>query len=257
MTDRLINKLIVITGASHGIGRAIARCVACEGATTVLTDVDTTGENVAQTLRAEGLRAHFKLLDVRDSAAWTQLIAQLAEDYGPLDGLVNNAGVNVKYPPLDMPEAEWDRCIDINLRSVWRGCRAVLPTMLKAQRGSIVNIVSVHGHQIIPKSFPYAVAKHGLIGLTRSLGVEYAAHGVRVNAISPGYIDTRLCQDFWAAAADPKAAKAASEAIIPAKRIGLPEEVGMTAVFLLSDEAPFITASMIPIDGGRLALYHE
>ena len=128
--------------------------------------------------------------------------------------------------------------------------------MVAKGAGSIVNIASVHGLQIIPASFPYPVAKHGLIGLTKSLGVEYAPSGVRVNAIAPGYVDTRLCQDWWNSQPDPADARAESEALIPARRIGRPEEIGMTAVFLLSDDAPYIVATTIEIDGGRLALYH-
>lgn len=253
MTLRLSGKIIIVTGAAHGIGAAIAGSIAGEGATVILTDVDAAG---ADTAAAIGVRAEFHPLDVRDAARWAEVVANAISRHGRIDGLVNNAGVNVKYPPLDMPDAEWDRCLDINLRGVWNGCRAVLPGMVTQKGGSIVNIASVHGLQIIPASFPYPVAKHGLIGLTKALGIEYAPSGVRVNAIAPGYVDTRLCQDWWNSLPDPAAARAESEALVPARRIGRPEEIGMTSVFLLSDEAPYIVATTIEIDGGRLALYH-
>lgn len=253
MSERLSGKTIIVTGATHGIGAAIARSVAAEGAVTVLTDIDPAG---AETAAAIGADAEFHLLDVRDTARWAEIVADVTARHGRIDGLVNNAGVNVKYPPLDMPDGEWDRCFDINLRGVWNGCRAVLPGMVAQSGGSIVNIASVHGIQIIPASFPYPVAKHGLIGLTKSLGVEYAGAGVRVNAIAPGYVDTRLCQDWWNSLPDPAAARAESEALIPARRIGRPDEIGATAVFLLSDDAPYIVATTIEVDGGRFALYH-
>ena len=249
MTGRLSGKTVIVTGAAHGIGAAVARSVAENGARVLLTDIDPAGANTAAEI---GKLAEFHMLDVRDVDGWAALVAGESS----IDGLVNNAGVNVKYPPLEMPDAEWDRCLDINLRGVWNGCRAVLPTMVAKGAGSIVNIASVHGLQIIPASFPYPVAKHGLIGLTKSLGVEYAPSGVRVNAIAPGYVDTRLCQDWWNSQPDPADARAESEALIPARRIGRPEEIGMTAVFLLSDDAPYIVATTIEIDGGRLALYH-
>ena len=250
MSGRLGGKTLIVTGAAQGIGAAVATCALAEGAQVIAADVapiasSTDGRIVGRTL------------DVRSAPAWAALVEETIKAFGPINGLVNNAGVNVKYSPLDMPDDEWTRCLDINLRGAWLGCRAVLPGMLAQGGGSIVNIASVHGHQIIPGSFPYPVSKHGLIGLTRALGVEYAPRNVRVNAISPGYIDTAPCQDWWAAQADPAAARASSEALIPARRIGRADEVGMAAVFLLSDEAPYINATTLVVDGGRLAMFHE
>ena len=121
----------------------------------------------------------------------------------------------------------------------------------------ILNIASTHGFKIIPHTFPYPVAKHGLIGLTRALGVEFAAEGIRVNAIAPGYIETEIARAYWAGFPDPEAERQRAMAIHPPGRIGRPDEVAMTAVFLASDEAPFINAETIVIDGGRSALYHD
>ena len=135
--------------------------------------------------------------------------------------------------------------------------KAALPAMLAAGGGSIVNIASAHAFSIIPGCFPYPVAKHGLLGLTRALGVEYAAQGVRVNAIAPGYIETQIAIDYWNTFPDPAAERKRAYDLHPPKRIGRPEEVAMTAVFLASDEAPFINAACIVIDGGRSVLYHD
>lgn len=254
MNDRLRGKVLIVTGAGRGIGAAISSSAVRQGASVVLTDIDPLGEGVAARLRADGGRATFRQLDVRDPNMWQAVVNDTVGRLGRIDGLVNNAALQVKYRPLDMPDEQWDRCLDVNLRGVWIGCRAVLPTMIAQRAGSIVNIASVHGHQIIPGAFPYSVSKHGVLGITHALGVEYAPSGVRVNAISPGYIDTE--PESWSTAAGP-GAREACEALIPARRLGRPEEVAMTAVFLLSDEAPYIAATTIKIDGGRLALFHD
>ena len=147
--------------------------------------------------------------------------------------------------------------MSLDLEACWAKAEAVLPAMREQGAGAVVNIASTHGLQIIPHTFPYPVAKHGLIGLTRALGIEYAAEGIRVNAIAPGYIDTEIARTYWAGFDDPAAERGRAEALHPPRRIGRPEEVAMTAVFLASDEAPFINAETIMIDGGRSALFHD
>ena len=159
--------------------------------------------------------------------------------------------------PLELDDADWERCFDLNLKGAWNCARAVLPSMLAQGAGSIVNIASVHGHKIIPGKFPYPVAKHGLIGLTRALGIQYAARGVRVNSISPGLILVPRIEAWFASQPDPEAARRAQAELLPPKRIGTPEEVAYTALFLASDEARFVNAADIMIDGGRSQLYHE
>ena len=179
------------------------------------------------------------------------------DDHGAPAILVNNAGANVFYRPHEMPRSEWARCMALDLEACWAMAEAVLPAMRAAGRGSIVNIASSHSFQIIPHTFPYPIAKHGLLGLTRALGIEYAAEGIRVNGIAPGYIDTQIAREYWDGFDDPAAERAKAEGLHPPQRIGTPEEVAMTAVFLASDEAPFINAETIVIDGGRSALYHD
>jgi len=185
------------------------------------------------------------------------LVARAIARFGRLDIVVNNAGMNVFADPLTMTNEQWQRCFAVDLDGAWNTIRAALPQMLAQGAGSIVNIASVHGHRIIPGCFPYPVAKHALIGLTRSLGIEYAARGIRVNSISPGLILTEAIEAWLKSCPDPEAERARQAALLPCKRIGKPEEVAFTALFLASDEARFINASDILIDGGRSQLYHE
>ncbi|SAL63262.1 short chain dehydrogenase [Caballeronia cordobensis] len=258
--NRLAGKVAMITGAGRGIGAAIALAFAREGACVVLAELDiATARETAERIGHETGTTNVIALetDVTQSASVQAAVTQTEARFGPLDVLVNNAGINVFCDPLTMTDEDWRRCFAVDLDGVWNGCRAVLPGMVERGRGSIVNIASTHSFKIIAGCFPYPVAKHGVIGLTRALGIEYAPNNVRVNAIAPGYIETQLTLDWWDAQADPKAARQATLDLQPMKRIGQPQEVAMTAVFLASDEAPFINASCITVDGGRSALYHD
>ncbi|MFM0326308.1 SDR family oxidoreductase [Caballeronia glebae] len=257
--NRLAGKVAMITGAGRGIGAAIALAFAREGARVALAELDVaTASATAERIRREtGADVIAIETDVTHSASVKESVARTEAALGPLDVLVNNAGINVFCDPLTMTDDDWRRCFAVDLDGVWNGCRAVLPGMVERERGSIVNIASTHAFKIIPGCFPYPVAKHGVIGLTRALGIEYAPKNVRVNAIAPGYIETQLTLDWWNSQADPKAARQATLDLQPMKRIGEPQEVAMTAVFLASDEAPFINASCITVDGGRSALYHD
>ena len=258
MTGRLQGKVAVITGGGQGIGEATVRAFAREGATVVIAERNAdTGARVAADLTAEGHAALFVEMDVTDEASITRMVAALLARYGQIDVLVNNAGVNVFHEPLETSDEEWRRCFAVDLEGAWRVARAVLPSMRARRAGSIVNIASCHSFAIIPNTFPYPVAKHGLLGLTRSLGIQYAPDGIRVNAIAPGYIETALAEDYWQEFPDPEAERRRVYDMHPPKRIGRPEEVAMTALFLASDEAPFINAACIVIDGGRSVLYHE
>jgi NAD(P)-dependent dehydrogenase (short-subunit alcohol dehydrogenase family) len=258
--NRLAGKVAMITGAGRGIGAAIALAFAREGASVALAELDI--ETAAATCarieqEADGARVITVPTDVTQSASVKEALQQTEARFGPLDVLVNNAGINVFRDPLTMTDDDWKRCFAVDLDGVWNGCRAVLPGMVARERGCIVNIASTHSFKIIPGCFPYPVAKHGVIGLTKALGIEYAPKNVRVNAIAPGYIETQLTHDWWNAQSDPAAARQATLDLQPMKRIGQPQEVAMTAVFLASDEAPFINASCITVDGGRSALYHD
>ena len=253
MSGRLQDKVAIVTGAGQGIGAAIARAYAAAGAQVVIAEMRTeTGQAVA-----EEIGGHFVATDVTKQADIDNCIKQALDTFGRIDILVNNAGANVFYRPHEMPRSEWARCMALDLEACWAMIEAVLPSMRQQQAGAIVNIASTHGFKIIPHTFPYPVAKHGLIGMTRALGIEYAAEGIRVNAIAPGYVDTEIAQTYWNGFPDPAAERRKAEQLHPPGRIGRPEEIAMTAVFLGSDEAPFINAETIIIDGGRSALFHD
>ncbi len=258
MAARLDDKVAIITGAGRGIGAAIAHAFAREGAAVVIAERDpATGKATADAIAATGAKALFIETDVTSDAAVAAAAEATLSRFGRIDILVNNAGINVFHAPHETTEAEWRRCFDVDLDGVWRMTKAVLPAMRAAAAGAVVNIASSHSFSIIPGCFPYPVAKHGLLGLTRALGIEYAPEGIRVNAIAPGYIETDLATDYWNTFEDPAAERKRVFDMHPPKRIGRPEEVAMTALFLASDEAPFINAACIVIDGGRSVLYHE
>ncbi len=246
MSGRLAGKIALVTGAASGIGAATAQLFAREGATVVGLD--------RQTAPAadDGVQHH--LADITDAAAVDATVQAVLAAHGRIDVLVNNAGADVFSDPLTLSDEDWERCLALNLKGAWHVCRAVLPSMQTQGAGSIVNIASVHGHKIIAGCFPYPVAKHGLVGLTRALGIEYAARGIRVNSISPGLILVPRIEAWFARA--PGARERQAE-LLPPKRIGTPEEVAYTALFLASDEARFINATDITIDGGRSQVYHD
>ena len=245
---RLAGKRAIVTGAAGGIGAAIAKLFAAHGARVAGYD------RAALTGEAAGVCEYFAQGDIADEDAVGAFVAAVGERFGGVDVLVNNAGADVFAEPLALSTAEWQRNLATNLGGAWNFCRAALPFMLAREAGSIVNIASVHGHKIIPGAFPYPVAKHGLIGLTRALGIQYAAKGVRCNSISPGLILVERIERWFQA--QPEERRRQAE-LLPCKRIGTPEEVAYTALFLASDEARFINAADILIDGGRSQLYHE
>jgi NAD(P)-dependent dehydrogenase (short-subunit alcohol dehydrogenase family) len=257
MNGRLEGKVAIVTGSTMGIGAAVARRFAREGARVVINShvVDAAAQALQEELGSA--RCLFVQADITDSAAVERLAARAQAHFGRIDILVNNAGVNVFADPLELDTDGWRRCLGLDLEGAWNACRAVLPAMLAQGGGSIVNIASVHGHKIIKGCFPYPVAKHGLIGLTRSLGIEYAARGIRVNSISPGLILTERIEAWLAACPDPEAERRRQAALLPCGWIGEPEDVANAALFLASDEARFVNATDLLVDGGRSQVYHD
>lgn len=257
MSARLAGKVAIVTGSTRGIGVAVARRFVAEGAFVILNSerADDAAALIARELGTE--RSLYVTADVADPVAAEALVARALAHCGRVDIVINNAGVNVFSDPLELTIENWRRCMAIDLEGAWNVTRAALPGMLAQGAGSVVNIASVHGHRIIKGCFPYPVAKHALIGLTKSLGIEYAARGIRVNSISPGMILTDQVEAWFAACPDPVAERAHQAALMPCGRIGDPAEVAYTALFLASDEARFINATDILIDGGRSQVYHD
>ena len=255
MSARLQGKVAIVTGSTEGIGAAVARLFVAEGACVVLnSDRD---DAAAAAIRDElgAARSLFVQGDVADPAAMEALAAQAVARFGKVDILVNNAGINVFADPLEMTAEQWQRCFAVDLEGAWNAIRACLPGMLAQGAGSIVNIASVHGHRIIPGAFPYPVAKHALIGLTKSLGIEYAARGIRVNSVSPG----RTLTSLWTQRAEKMAGERGVRpediihefsAEIPMQRFARPDEVAAMAVFLASHKASYVNCQSILVDGG-------
>ena len=258
LAERLRNKVAIVTGSGRGIGAAIAHSFVAEGAAVVIAERD--GElaaSVERSLSALGGRVLSVVTDITQDDQVEQMVRKTTEEFGLPHVLVNNAGINIFSDPLELTNTDWERCLAVDLEGAWKCCRAVLPLLVKNRAGSIINMASCHSQQVIRGCFPYAVAKHGLLGLTRSLAIEYAEYNIRVNAIAPGYIETQLARDYWNTFPDPEKMRLRTAELHPPRRLGQPVEVAMTAVFLASDEAPFINGAVIPIDGGRSVLYHD
>jgi NAD(P)-dependent dehydrogenase (short-subunit alcohol dehydrogenase family) len=256
MGDRLKGKVAIVTGGGQGIGGAISSRYAAEGALVVVAQ---RSEDVAQarvdTIRAAGGRAFAVSADVSDREQVRELVARTVAAYGPPDILVNNAGIFVAEDPLELTEADWQRTMSVDLEGVWWLTREVLPHMLD-RGGAVINIASTHSLLIVPGCFPYPVAKHALVGLTRALAAEYAARGVRINAIAPAYIDTDMVVGYLDSLDDPAAERDRVNGLHPVGRIGQPEEVAGPALFLASDEASFISGEMLMVDGGITTIYN-
>ncbi|MGV1791981.1 SDR family oxidoreductase [Rhizobium sp. A37_96] len=257
MSGRLVGKRIFVTGAAQGIGLAIAKAFLREGAALFLVDRDAALlAEQGETLKQSGGKLGYLAADITDAKMIASTVAQAAVEIGPINALVNNAGVNVFSEPLETSDEEWNRCFDVNLKGAWNCCKAVLPGMIETGGGVILNIASTHAFTIIPHTFPYPLAKHALLGMTKSLGLEYAPRNVRVNALAPGYVATQKVIDYWNGFPDPAAARAETMKLHPGGRIASPEEIAMAAVFMISDECPFMNATCLTIDGGLSVQQH-
>lgn len=246
----LKDKTVIITGAGGGLGEGIARVCHRERANVVIADVRAdAAHRVAQSL---GERAVAVPCDVRRDADLQRLADLTVETFGRIDGLVNNAGVNFAKPFLDTTPDEWERVIGVDLRAVFFLSQIVCRQMLRQSPagGSIVNISSVHSHAVLPGAGPYDAAKWGVVGLGKSIAVEFARQGIRVNAISPGLLDTQIWQDIQSAAPSPDACLDYWQSNIPIARVIDPIEIGELAAFLLSDRSACITGANIFADGG-------
>ena len=258
MSNRFESKIVIVTGAASGIGEKTAIKFANEGAKVVVADINKeTGNIVVEKIKTDNGEALFVETNVAEFISVDNMVSQTLDTFGIPDVLINNAGINVFGEPLNMPDSEWKKAFSVDLDGVWFGCKAVLPHMLKKNKGSIVNVASVHGIQIIPNCFPYPVAKHGVIGLTKALAVDYAAKGIKINSISPGYIETPIIDRFFNTKPDPIAARKEAENHQPIKRMGTTDEIANTIMFMSSDECDYMIGANIVVDGGITLRMHE
>ncbi len=241
----LSRQVALVTGATRGIGKAIAMALASRGATVVGTGTTQSGASaIDEYLGAQGGSGRGAILDVNDGAAVTNLIEEIGGSYGAVSILVNNAGITQDNLAMRMKETEWDSVIDTDLKSVFRLSKAVLRGMMKARGGRIINITSVVGAIGNPGQINYAAAKAGVAGMTRSLAREIGSRGITVNCIAPGFIETDMTNALT------EAQRTALMAQIPLGRFGSAEEVAAVACFLASDAGAYITGTTIHVNGG-------
>ena len=253
---RLTQKIAFVTGGARGIGRAIVEKFVAEGALVTFADVDEqAGRHTQAELSAAGLNADFCRADITAESDMGGAIDRVLDRHGTLDVLVNNAGVNAYYDATEMTEAEWDRTFAVDLKGAWLCAKYALRPMKRAGRGSIVNIASIHATLTIPGMFPYAAAKAGILGLTRSLALEYGPAGIRVNAVLPGYTRTRLVDEWLGTQPDPADAERRVLGTIPLRRMATPAEIANLVAFVASDEASAITGASLAADGGLSVMY--
>jgi NAD(P)-dependent dehydrogenase (short-subunit alcohol dehydrogenase family) len=249
----------LVTGGAQGIGEAIAERLARDGALVAIADCNVdSGKATAQRLsQTTGKRVMAFTCDISDRESVAAMYAQTVASLGGVDILVNNAGIAEFNEPLETDDVAWQRCMSVDLEGAWHCAKAVLPAMIEQRYGSIINIISNHAFSIIKSTFPYPVAKHGLLGLTRALAIEYADRGITVNAVSPGYVDTPIADRVFAQSPDPAKARRDTEAKQPQGRLCQPSEVAAVVSLLASDEARFIVGENIVIDGGVTIRMYE
>ncbi|MBZ9700283.1 MULTISPECIES: 2-dehydro-3-deoxy-D-gluconate 5-dehydrogenase KduD [unclassified Mesorhizobium] len=245
----LTGRRILVTGANTGIGQGIAVSIARAGGTVVGVGRSSMDETAAR-IAAAGGRFEAVAADLADTSAAGPMLERVWDESGPLDGLVNNAGIIRRADAIDLSEADWDEVLDLNLKTAFLLCQGFARRVLAGGRkGKIVNIASVLSFQGGIRVASYTASKHGVLGITRLLACEWAAKGINVNGIAPGYIETNNTQ---ALRADPDRS-ASILARIPAGRWGRPEDIGDAAAFLLAPASDYMHGAVVPVDGGWLA----
>jgi len=243
----LAEKVAIVTGAGQGLGWAIAKRLADDGACLVIADINwERAQEKAALLQRMGQEAMAIKVDVSKAKEVAHMVEQVLEKFGRIDILVNNAGILGPYFPVEeYPEELWDQVIAVNLKGTFLCCKAVIPIMKKQGKGSIVNIASVAGKEGNANMAPYSASKGAIITLTKTLGKELATSQIRVNAVSPALLETEMTQSMT------PEQRALLTSKIPMGRLGKPEEVAAVVKFLVSDEASFVTGQCYDISGGR------
>ncbi|WP_319518613.1 glucose 1-dehydrogenase [uncultured Martelella sp.] len=253
--SNLESKVLIVTGAASGIGRAAARHFARSGASVVLADLADGGEAIAEEIRNDGGKSLFVKTNVAKEADVENLVASAIETFGQLDGAFNNAGIEQAIKPLhELDEAQWDKVINIDLKGVFLCMKHEIAAMLASGRGgAIVNTSSTTAMAAIPFASEYIAAKAGVLGMSRAAAVDYALKGIRVNAVMPGMTQTAMTSRM---PEDPELIKifTAIQAAVPMQRFGQADEIAQAAGWLLSDDASFVTGAALPVDGGTMAV---
>jgi NAD(P)-dependent dehydrogenase (short-subunit alcohol dehydrogenase family) len=250
----LADTVAIVTGGASGIGASTARMLARRGASVVVADLNNAdGELVVSTIASGGGTAVFTKCDVSQATDVEHLIASTVEQFGRLDGLVANAGIQIEKALVETTDADWDRVIDINLRGTFLCARAAVRQMVKTGGGVIVATGSVLSLAAEPNLAAYCASKGGILMLVRSIATDYGRFNIRANCVCPGYINTPLGDSYFDRHDDPTTARREAENLHLLGRLGETDEVAACIAFLLSEDASFITGSALVVDGGLLA----
>jgi NAD(P)-dependent dehydrogenase (short-subunit alcohol dehydrogenase family) len=249
MSENNTGPVAVVTGAANGIGLATAHELGRRGFRVVYADLDTAGaQRAAMDAGQTGVSSHFVGVDITDGDSVTRMVQSITQNFGALDVLVNNAGLPAKHASSHITDQEWTQMLDVNLTGAFKCSRAAYPLLLQSRRAAIVNMSSIAGMVGMADRAGYGAAKAGLIGLTRVLAVEWAASGIRVNAVAPGYVRTEgFERRMLGATAD---VVAELERFVPLGRMCSPKEIAAVVCFLASEDASYITGQTIVVDGG-------
>lgn len=256
--DKFRGRVALVSGGAQGIGRAIVEAMQREAADVVFLDCDVTAaQNTASELTRQNPQSPvaFVRADLSDPAEVDSAMSQVRELHGRVDIVVNNAGIELDEPCDRITPGQWDQVLNVNLRGAFLLSQAALP-LFPATGGAIVNISSVHATHAFANAIPYACSKAALVALTRNLALELASRKIRVNAVCPGYIDTRLWEDYLRHSADPEAIAAQTTALHPVGRRGMPADVAEAVLYLASEASSFVTGTTLVVDGGLTIRAH-
>jgi len=245
---KLASQHIFVTGGAEGIGAAIVLDAAEVGARVSFCDIAIEkGKAYEAELRSKGHEVFFCNGNVGSIPSMQEAFSEITSTFGDVTGVVNNAGVNAHFDPVEMTEKQWEDFMNVDFRSIWVTAKLCLPAMRKAKKGAIVNISSIHARMSYPQYFPYAAAKSGIIGLTRNLALDEGIHNIRVNAVLPGFTLTPLIEEHFSKYPDKRES---AMAVQPMARMAQPSEIAKVVTFLLSDDASFVNGADWVVDGG-------